>query len=184
MGRLVFGMNMSLDGFVDHDRFGPGDRLFRHFIDQARALSGSVYGRRLYELMRYWDDDQSDWDEPLREFAEAWRAQPKWVVSGSLTEVGPNATLVDGDLDEVDALVRRLRDELEGRIDVGGTRLAASLAERDLIDEYQIYLHPVVLGEGTPYFAGARPDLRLIGSDVVDGQVVQLRYEPAEKRSE
>src|SRR5690349_15885142 len=98
MARLIFGANMSLDGYVDHDGFAPGPGLFRHFIEQAREQAGGVYGRRLYEIMRYWDEDQAEWDEPEREFAEAWRRQHKWVVSRSLTSVGPNATLVDGDL--------------------------------------------------------------------------------------
>ena len=73
MARLVFEMNMSLDGYVDHDRFEPGVDLFRHFIERVRCLAGSVYGRRIYELMRYWDEDQPDWTDDHRAFAEVWR---------------------------------------------------------------------------------------------------------------
>ena len=97
MAKFVFGMNMSLDGYVDYDRFAPDPVLFRYFIEQTRKTSGSIYGPRLYELMSYWDGDA--WaEEPqvegdLRAFAEAWRAMPKWVVSKSLKEVGPNAKL-------------------------------------------------------------------------------------------
>ena len=102
MAKLVFGMNQSLDGYVDHDHAAfapPGPRLFHHFIEQVRGLTGSVYGRRLYEIMRYWDEDRPEWDAAERDFAVAWRGQPKWVVSCSLKSVGPNATLVEGDVE-------------------------------------------------------------------------------------
>ena len=94
MAKIVFGMNVSLDGYVDHDRFAPDDALFRHWIDHVQGLTGSVYGRRMYEIMRYWDDDHPDWTPDLRDFAAAWRRLPKWVVSRSLKSVGPNATLI------------------------------------------------------------------------------------------
>ena len=169
-------MNQSLDGYVDHTAFAPGPALFRHFIDQARDQAGSVYGRRLYEVMRYWDDDHHEWDEAERDFAQAWRSQPKWVVSRSLKEVGPNATLVDGD---AGAAVRGLKERLEGEIDVGGPDLAQSLTDLGLVDEYRLYIHPVVLGRGTPFFAGPRPPLRLVASDQVDEDVIRLTYVPA-----
>lgn len=177
MARFIFGMNMSLDGYVDHDKFAPGPELFQHFIEQTRGLAGSLYGRGLYELMRYWDSD--DWaahnplEGDLRAFAEAWRAQPKFVVSRTLREVGPNATLLGGDFE---AAIRKLKADLDGRIDVGGPKLAASLGRLGLIDEYQIYLHPVVLGTGAPYFAGLTPMLRLVGSERVAEGVVRVRY--------
>ena len=95
MAKLIFGMNQSLDGYVDHREIGPPDPVvFRHFIDHVRDLAGIVYGRRMYEIMRYWDDDLPDWDAEERDFAAAWRSQRKWVVSRSLKSVGPNATLV------------------------------------------------------------------------------------------
>ena len=106
MARLVFGMNVSLDGYVDYDKFGPDAVLFRHFIEQVRDSAGSIYGRRLYEIMRYWEQDDPDWTPDLREFAAAWRAEPKWVVSRTLTSVGPNATLV---ADDAEGTVRRLK---------------------------------------------------------------------------
>src|SRR5512133_358477 len=99
MARLVFGMNQSLDGYVDHMAFAPSGGLFRHFIEEAQRQAGSVYGRQMYEVMRYWDDDHPEWDAEERAFAAAWRKQPKWVVSRSLTSVGPNATLVADDLE-------------------------------------------------------------------------------------
>ena len=95
-------MNVSLDGYVDHEEFAPGPSLFRHWIEHVRGLTGSVYGRRMYEVMRYFDEDHPEWTAELREFAEAWRSQPKWVVSRSLKSVGPNATLVSDDIEAVD----------------------------------------------------------------------------------
>ena len=176
MAKLVFGMNQSLDGYVDHMAFGPGPVLFRHFIAQVGDLAGSVYGRCLYEVMRYWDDDRPEWVAEEREFATAWRSQPKWVVSRSLTSVGPNATLVEGNLE---AVIRGLKAELAGEIDVGGPDLAQSLGDLGLIDEYRIYLHPVVLGHGKPFFAGSRPPLRLLASDRIGEDVIRLTYVPA-----
>lgn len=176
MATLVFGMNQSLDGYVDHMAFGPGPTLFQHFIEQARGQAGSVYGRRLYEIMRYWDEDHPEWDAPRRDFAVAWRRQPKWVVSRTLTSVGPNATLVGND---VEATIRGLKARLVGEIQVGGPGLARSLAEFGLIDAYRLYLHPVVLGRGTPFFAAPRPPLRLVASDLMDGAVIRLTYVPA-----
>jgi dihydrofolate reductase len=142
----------------------------------VRGLTGSVYGRRLYEVMRYWDEDHPEWDAAEREFAEAWRAQPKWVLSRSLTSVGPNATLVNGD---VEALIRALKAELAGEIDVGGPDLARSLTAHGLIDEYRLYFHPVVLGRGKPFFASSRPPLRLVASDLIGADVIRLAYVPA-----
>lgn len=176
MARLVFGMNQSLDGYVDHMAFGPSPTLFQHFIEEAQGQTGSVYGRRIYEIMRYWDDDHPDWDEPRWAFAAAWRRQPKWVVSRTLTSVGPNASLIAGDLEHA---MRALKAEHDGEIEVAGPCLAKSLTELGMIDEYRIYLHPVVLGQGTPYFAGQRPPLRLVSSDRIDNDVLRLRYVPA-----
>ena len=176
MAKLVFGMNQSLDGYVDHEGFGPGQKLFRHFIEQAREQAGSIYGRKLYEIMAYWDEDRPEWDKAEREFAKAWRAQPKWVVSRTLTSVGPNATLIEGDLESA---IRKLKAEVDGEIEVGGPDLAKSLTSLGLIDEYRIYLHPVVLGGGNPYFHGSRPPLRFIASEQIDENVIRLSYVPA-----
>ena len=179
MAKLVFGMNMSLDGYVDYDRFAPDPALFRYFIEQTRNAGGSIYGPRLYELMSYWDGDgwRQDGRAPddLRAFAEAWRAMPKWVVSRSLKEVGPNAALIG---DDFEARVRKLKAEVDGEIEVGGPKLAASLGKLGLIDEYHIFLHPVVLGHGEPFFAGVTPKLRLVGSERVGENALKLTYVP------
>jgi dihydrofolate reductase len=176
MAKLVFGMNQSLDGYVDHLAFAPSPTLFRHFVEEAQGQAGSLYGRHVYELMRYWDDDRPEWNAAEQAFAAAWRRQPKWVVSRSLTSVGPNARLVGADLE---GAIRELKAEREGEIEVAGPDLARSLTELGLIDEYRIYLHPVVLGGGKPYFAGPRPPLRLVASDRIDDDVIRLTYVPA-----
>jgi dihydrofolate reductase len=176
MAKLVFGMNVSLDGYVDHQKFAPGPSLFRHFIEQVRDLTGSVYGRRMYEIMCYWDEDRPEWEAHERDFAAAWRSQPKWVVSRSLKSVGPNATLVEED---IEAVIRGLKARLVGEIDVAGPDLARTLTDLGLIDEYRLYLHPVVLGGGKPFFAGPRPPLHLVASDLMGEDVIKLTYVPA-----
>jgi dihydrofolate reductase len=173
MAKLVFGMNQSLDGYVDHMRFAPSPTLFRHFIEEAQAQAGSIYGRNMYEIMRYWDDDQPGWDADRHAFATAWRKQTKWVVSRTLKSVGPNAVLVEGNLESA---IRKLKAERDGEIEIAGPNLARSLTDLGLIDEYRIYLHPVVLGHGAPYFAGPRPPLRLMTSDRIGEDVIRLSY--------
>ena len=175
MAKLVYGLNQSLDGYVEHTKFSPSPALFRHFIEHVRGLAGMVYGRRLYEVMRYWDEDQSDWDAEQRDYAAVWRRQPKWVVSRSLKSVGPNATLVEDDLE---AVIGGLKAQLAGEIEVAGPDLARSLSDLGLIDEYRIYLHPVVLGRGKPFFSGPRPPLRLVANDPIAEDVIRLTYVP------
>ena len=181
MAKLIFGMMQSLDGFVAGAPGGPdlpppGPALHRHFNDHVRGLSGSLYGRHMYEVMRYWDEDLPDGDPIERDYAAAWRAQPKWVVSRTLKSVGPNATLVSHD---IEAFVTRLKADTQGDIDVAGPVLAASLTDLGLIDEYHLYFRPFVLGQGKPYFAGARPPLRLIASDTIPEDAVRLAVVPA-----
>ena len=176
MAKFVFGMNVSLDGYVDHQEFAPDPALFRHWIERVRGVTGSVYGRRMYEVMRYWDEDQPEWSAEDRDFATAWRSQPKWVVSRSLKSVGPNATLVS---DDIEAEIRGLKARLVGEIDVSGPELARSLTDLGLIDEYRLYFHPVVLGRGKPFFAGPRPPLRLAASERIGEDAIRLTYVPA-----
>ena len=181
MGKLVYGMLQSIDGYFAGMETGPqlptpGAGLFSHFINQVSSLGGSLYGRRMYEVMRYWDDDQTEWGEMERDFAAAWRAQPKWVASSSLNSVGNNAMLIQEDLEPI---VRRLKVEIDGEIDVTGPELAGNLTRMGLIDEYNLYLCPYVLGGGKPYFAGARPPLRFVAADDLGENVVRLKYVPA-----
>jgi dihydrofolate reductase len=177
MAKLVFGLAQSLDGYVDHQKIGPpGAALARHFMDHVRNLTGMLYGRRTYEIMRYWDDDLPGWDAEDRTFAAVFRSKPKWVVSRSLKSVGHNATLVENDFE---AMVRELKAQQVGEIDVAGPDLAASLSNLGLIDEYRLYFRPIVLGSGKPFFVGARPPLRLVSSDRVGEDAIRLTYVPA-----
>jgi dihydrofolate reductase len=181
MGKLVFGMMQSLDGYVDGvagklELPPPDAALSRHFVDHVRGTAGALYGRRIYGIMRYWDEDRPEWDAGDHEFAAVWRAQPKWVVSRTLKSVGANATLV---AEDVDAFVRRLKEDVEGEIDVAGPGLAGSLTDLGLIDEYRLYFRPFVLGGGKPFFAGARPPLRIIASDRVGEDAVRVACVPA-----
>jgi dihydrofolate reductase len=173
MAKLVYGLNLSLDGYADHQAFDPDPVLFRHFTADVRGLSGCVYGRRMYEVMRYWDEDDAGWGPDERDFAEAWRRAPKWVVSQTLQDVGPNATLIGTD---VEATVGRLKADHVGTIEVAGPQLAHSLS--GLIDEYRLYFHPVVVGAGKPFFAGPRPPLRLVAHERIGAEVIRLTYVP------
>ena len=177
MAKLVFALNQSLDGYVEHEQLGPPDpALFRHFIEDVRGLTGMIYGRRMYEVMRYWDDDRPEWSAAEREYAAVWRSKPKWVVSGSMPSVGPNATLVAQD---VEATIRRLKAGQEGVLEVAGPELAGRLADLNLVDEYRLYIHPVVIGRGKPFFSKPRSRLRLVANEVIAGDVVRLTYVPA-----
>jgi len=175
MAKLTFRMNLSLDGYVDHQELRSGPAIFRHWTEQVRGLAGSVYGRGMYEVMRYWDEEHPEWSAEQREFAAAWRNQPKWVVSRSLKSVGPNATLVD---DDIEVTIRGVKARLAGEISVSGPGLARSLGDLGLIDEYQLYFQPLVLGRGKPFFAGPRPPLRLVASDLIGDDVIRLTYVP------
>jgi dihydrofolate reductase len=180
MAKLIFAMMQSLDGYVAGPEGGPNlpmpdETLHRHFNDHMRGIAGSLYGRRMYEIMRYWDEDEPGQDAVGIDFGTAWRSKPKWVVSRTLKSVGPNATLVDGDLE---GFVRKLRAEQGGDIDVAGPELAGSLAQLGLLDEYQLYLCPVVLGSGKPFFSAARPPLRLVSSEQIGEGTVKLTYVP------
>jgi dihydrofolate reductase len=177
MAKLVYGLNQSLDGYVDHLQIGPpAPALFRHFIDYVRNLTGMVYGRRTYEIMRYWDEDQADWDAGDHDFAAVWQSKPKWVMSRTLKSVGPNATLFE---DDIEAVIRGLKAQQVGEIAVAGPDLAGSLTNLGLIDEYRLYLHPIVLGRGKPFFTGPRQPLRLVTSDPIGADVIRLTYVPA-----
>ena len=180
VAKLVYGMNQSLDGYIAGpsgglEAFAPDPELFRHFLDHVSGVAGMLYGTKVYQVMQYWDDDQPGWNELEHAFAAAWRSKPKWVVSRSLKAVGPNAALVSSDLE---AFIRRLKADIDGEIDVAGATLAGSLSELGLIAEYRLYLHPLVLGGGKPYFAAARPRLRLTKTEHVGETAVMLTYVP------
>lgn len=184
MGKLILNMNVSLDGYVD-DAGGnlvmspPGPKLFDYWTETVRSHVAVVYGRRMYEVMRYWDEDRPEWPESntaLRAFAIAWRNLPKWVVSRTLSSVGPNATLISGD---IETQVQGLKGRIEGTISVSGPEIAGLMTQLDLIDEYHLIIRPFVLGEGKPFFHNARPPLRLVSSALIDDDTVHLVYVPA-----
>lgn len=175
MTKLVYAMNLSLDGYVDHQRMRPDPALFAHWTDYVGSLAGCVYGRHVYQIMQYWDEDQPDWGDQERAYAMVWRRQRKWVVSRTLGAVGPNATLLTGDLETA---IRALKAGHDGELSVSGPDIAQSLADLGLIDEYRLYYHPVVMGHGKPFFAGSPPPLRLTGSDRIGPETVRLTYVP------
>jgi dihydrofolate reductase len=193
MGKLSFGMLQSLDGYVAGPAGGPqsggvlsekaaaelpspGPITFRHFADHVRSLDGIVYGRSMYEIMRYWEEDKPGWEEVEHDFAQAWRPKLKWVASRSLKSVGPNATLIPTDV--VD-FVRKLKSERKGNLEVAGPEIARELSAAGLVDEFHLYLQPYVLGAGKPFFAGPLPKLRLVKHEAVGEDVVRLSYAPA-----
>ena len=193
MATLTFGMMQSLDGYVAGPSGGPDadgvlsaqaaaemppphPSTFLHFADHIRSLDGIIYGTRMYEVMRYWDDDKPDWDENDHEFARAWRPKPKWVASRSLTSVGPNAELIKGDVID---FVRNLKSQHTGELEVAGPMIASVLSSAGLIDEYRLYLRPYVLGGGKPFFAAPLPPLRLIKQEPIGEDTLRLTYVPA-----
>jgi dihydrofolate reductase len=193
MTRLIFGMMQSLDGYVAGPAGGPDAQgvlsaqaaaemppphpgTFRHFVDHVRSLDGIIYGRRMYEVMRYWDHDQPDWEENEHAFARAWCPKPKWVASRSLKSVGANATLIQGDVTD---FVRNLKSQPAGEFEVAGPEIANVLSAAGLIDEYQLYLRPYVLGGGKPFFAGSLPPLRLVNHEAIGEDALRLTYVPA-----
>ncbi len=166
MGKLVYCLNVSLDGFVETPDHGlewanVDEELHTWFNDRARALGASLYGRGMYELMAgYWPTAEEDPDgtDVEREFARIWKRTPKIVFSTSLERVEHNSRLVRGD---VGAVLEGLRQEFDGDIDVGGPNLAGQFVRQGLVDEYQLVVHPVVLGAGTPFWPELDTPLQL-----------------------
>jgi dihydrofolate reductase len=165
-GRLIYSLNVSLDGFVATPDGGlewatVDDELHAWFNEQARATQASLYGRRMYELMAaYWPTAEEDPSatETERDFARIWKPLPKVVFSTTLERVDHNARLVRGDVRAVLADVRR---EFDGDIDVAGPDLAGQFVRQGLVDEYQLVVHPVVLGAGVPFWPVLAEPLRL-----------------------
>jgi dihydrofolate reductase len=183
MGKLTYSLNVSLDGFVetvDHslDWASVDEELHSWFNDQARGLDASIYGRRMYELMAgYWPTVESDPSATPAEldFGRIWRPMPKIVFSKTLEKVDWNSRIVRG---EVTQELQQLRTEFHGDMDVGGATLAASFIRAGLIDEYQLLVHPVALGEGTPFFPRLEQPLRLRLTETkrFESGVEYLRY--------
>jgi dihydrofolate reductase len=190
--KLIYSMGVSLDGFVTGpdggiDWTAPDDELHRFHNERVRALGAQIMGRRLYETMLYWETAEQDpaLDAAGREFAPIWRALPKIVFSTTLTQLEGNARLATGGIAEE---VAQLKQENGGDVGIGGATLAAAFVERDLIDEYELFVYPVVVGGGTPFFPPVRHrlDLELVETRRFRGDVVFCRYSrlTAEQRRE
>jgi dihydrofolate reductase len=181
MGKLIYSMNVSLDGYVetpDHslDWATVDEELHSWFNAQAREMDASLYGRRMYELMAaYWPTAESDPSATQAEYARIWKPMPKIVFSSTLTAVDWNSRLVTGDVGEE---LTRLRSEFDGDLDVSGPTLAAQFIRRGLVDEYRLVVHPVVLGAGTPFFPklDSPIPLRLTETRTFESGVIYLGY--------
>jgi dihydrofolate reductase len=184
LGRLSYGMSVSLDGFIDTPRHSldwavVDDELHSLFNDQAREVSASLYGRRMYELMTaYWPTAQADPEATpaMLEYARIWKETPRIVFSTTLTEVDPGSRLVRDDPVEE---VARLKAQPGFDMDVGGASLASTLIRAGLVDEYRLSIHPVILGAGTRFFPALedRIGLKLVEKRSFDSGVIYLRYE-------
>jgi dihydrofolate reductase len=182
MRKMIYSMGVSLDGYIagpdgQIDWSAPDEELHRFHNEQTRELGAHLVGRRLYEEMTYWDTAEASQAaaEQVREFAGIWKALPKIVFSNTLERVEGNATLApDGVAEEV----ARLKAEPGKDLAVGGAGLASTLIKLGLVDEYRLFVSPVVLGGGTPYFPALeqRIDLELVETRTFGSRVVYLRY--------
>jgi dihydrofolate reductase len=181
--KLIYGMLTSLDGYIAAVDGSlvlpvPEAELHRYFNAQMRRAKVVLHGRRMYEVMRFWDTegDKPGAEEVAVDFVRAWKETPKIVFSRTLREVGPNARLVQDDLEGV---VRAVKADVDGEVMVAGAGLAATLGRLGLVDEYQMFMQPVVLGGGRPFFeAGSALNLRPVGREDLPQGVVALRYTP------
>ncbi|SRR5436190_2987994 len=186
MRKLIYSMGVSLDGFIagpngDIDWSAPDEELHRFHNRQMREVGAHLCGRKLYEVMAYWDtaDENPSAPEHELEFARIWKEIPKIVFSRTLESVGTNARLVrEGAGEEV----ARLKEQPGKDLAVGGAGLASTLIERGLVDEYRLFVSPVVLGGGTPYFPALdeRIELELVETRTFGSRVVYVRYRPVE----
>jgi dihydrofolate reductase len=191
--KLIYSMMMSLDGFIERPPLGRrhndpnlldwviiDEELHSFANDEAREAGAFIYGRRLYQNMAaFWPDAETLPDMPayVVDFARIWKPKPKIVFSRTLDNVEWNSRLVSGDVAEE---VARLKAEPGGYLTVGGARLATTLIDLDLVDEYRLIVHPLVIGGGTPFFPPVHDDikLRLLETRSFSSGVVFLRYEP------
>jgi dihydrofolate reductase len=183
VSKVIYKMGgVTADGYIvgpdgKFDWSVPDEELHRFHNEHTRALAGQLLGRRLYETMLYWEtaDEGAEANDIVREFAQIWRALPKVVFSRTLESVeGTNTTLARGDLH---AELSSLQESVRGDVAVGGAGLAAEAARLDLIDEYALFVHPVALGGGIPFFPrDQRVDLELLETRTFSSRVVYLRY--------
>jgi dihydrofolate reductase len=181
MAKVIYAMGgVSADGYIvgPDGRFDwsmPDEDLHRFHNEQARSLAGHLLGRRLYETMVFWETADEDPSEIVRDFALTWQALPKVVLSRSLDSVvGANTTLTR---DDVGAALTSLKESVDGDVAVGGAGLAAEAARLGLIDEYRLFIHPVAVGGGVPFFPrDQRVDMELVETRTFSSRVAYLRY--------
>jgi dihydrofolate reductase len=185
MRKLIYSMGVSLDGYIvgadgKFDWAAPDEELHRFHNEQTRELGAHLCGRRLYETMVYWEtaDENPSIGEPELEFAHIWQSLPKIVFSKTLEKVEGNARLAtDGVAEEV----AKLKEQPGKDLAVGGAGLASTCAKLGLIDEYGLFVSPVVLGGGKPFFPALDDsiDLELVETRTFGSRVVYLRYRRA-----
>jgi dihydrofolate reductase len=186
MRSVTYSMNVSLDGYIvgqdgDFGWTAPDEEVFRFVTDEIREVGVYLLGRRLYETMLYWEtaDQDPSLDGAMLEWAAIWKPLPKVVFSTTLSSVQGSARLASSGLAEE---IGRLQAEPgEGTIAIGGATLAAEAAALDLIDEYRMRVHPVLVGGGVPFFPRheRRVDLELVETRTFSSRVVYLRYRVA-----
>lgn len=180
MRKLIYYMTVSLDGFTagpdgEIDWSAPDEELHRFHNQRVQALGAHLLGRRLYEVMLYWETVDENWSDYELEFARIWQDTPKVVFSNTLDSVEGNTTLADADPVEVAAELKRQPGK---DLAVGGAGLASTLIRAGLVDEYHQFVSPVVLGAGTPYFPPLeeRIELDLVETRTFASRVVYLRH--------
>jgi dihydrofolate reductase len=182
MRKLIYSMGVSLDGFIagsngEIDWSAPDEELHRFHNQQTREIGTHLCGRRLYEVMVYWETAEENPSAPDHEleFARIWKDLPKIVFSKTLEKVEGNARLVR---DSVAEEVAKLKEQPGKDLAVGGAGLASTLMKLGLIDEYRLFVSPVVLGGGTPYFPalGERINLELVETQTFGSRVVYVCY--------
>ena len=189
MRKIILMMSVSLDGFIaapdgSLDWHMVDDELHSHFNEELGAMGGFLQGRVTYELMaEFWptaDNDPSS-TGPMVEFAGIWQDMPKIVYSTTLDHADSNTTIVR---EVVPEEVLELKAQPGGDLALGGADLAAAFMAHDLIDEYRIYVHPILIGRGRPLFhpSDATTNLRLVEARTFGNGVVLLRYQRAEDR--
>jgi dihydrofolate reductase len=187
MGKLIWGMNVSVDGYTVDAKgeipgFEPDDEVHQYWNDRVRDTAVALYGRKLYDLMSaHWPtaDQDPDITPVAAEFAGLWRAMPKVVFSKTLESVDWNSRLERGDVVEV---ARKLKAETDGLLEVAGATLAAPLVRAGLVDEFVVMIGPVAVGGGTPFFPALEKWIKL---ELVENRTfpttgsVLLRFVPA-----
>jgi dihydrofolate reductase len=188
MRKVIYTMLVSLDGFIE----GPNRELDWHLIDeefhkfvndQQSEFDTYLCGRRMYEVMLYWETADSNPSASAYEleFARIWQKTPKIVFSKTLEQVQGNARLVR---DNVAEEVMKLKEQPGKDMDLGGANIASALIQLGLIDEYRLFVQPVVLGRGTPFFPVANNpiNLQLVETRTFGSGVVYLRYRRTDER--